>query len=349
MFGTANLRDVITAYRNLSFSDRAAFYSTVSNDISLNDDNLQSFLIETRITKDHGCIYCGSNHVVRNGTRKDGTQRFLCRDCKKSFLPTSGSVTSGTRKRLSVWASYLKCMLEKKTLRETSDECRISMATAFLWRHKILDALHAMTDKVYLDGIVEADETFFNVSYKGNHRHFILPRKAHQRGSSVHTAGLSSEKVCVPCAVNDSGLSFAKPAKLGKVSSECIATTFAGIISPQATLCTDNERAYRSFAGNSGIQLIQMDTDCRITNQAGAEYGIQRINAYHSRLKGFMQRFRGVSTKYLGNYLVWNDLLVNNRRKKEELLSLLLAQIMTTRKRVRNRDVPDRPPVPGPA
>ena len=33
--------------------------------------------------------------------------------------------------------------------------------TAFLWRHKILDALQNMADDVTLDGIIEADETFF--------------------------------------------------------------------------------------------------------------------------------------------------------------------------------------------
>ena len=346
MPNSAALKDIIAAYRNLSFNDRAAFYSTVSNDICLADDHLQSFLIETRITNGHGCIYCGGSHVVKNGTRKDGTQRFLCRDCKKSFLPTSLSVTSGTRKRLSVWASYLKCMMDRKTLRETSEACGISIPTAFSWRHKILDALHEMTENVCLDGVVEADETFFDVSYKGNHHNFSLPRKPHKRGSSVHTKGLSSEKVCVPCAVNEGDISFAKPGKLGKVSSECISKVFEGIISPQAVLCTDNEKAYLRFTADQGIRLIQMDTDSRIAEKDGKHYGIQRINAYHSRLKGFLQRFHGVSTKYLGNYLVWNSLLENNRRGREDLFSTLLSQVMTIRMTERGRDIPNRPPIP---
>ena len=346
MAGSADLKKILTAYRELSFNDRAAFYSTVSNDVSVTNKYLQSFLIETRINNDQGCIYCGSTHVVKNGTRKDGTQRFLCRDCKKSFLPTSKSVTSRTRKRLSVWTTYLKCMIEKKTLRETSEECQISMATAFLWRHKILDGLHEMAENVYLDGVVEADETFFNVSYKGNHKHFTLPRKPHKRGNSVHTKGLSSEKVCVPCAVSDAGISYAKPAKLGKVSSESISKTFDGIISPHATLCTDNEKAYICFAAENKNRLIQMDTDSRVTSQAGEAYGIQRINAYHSKLKGFLQRFRGISTKYLENYLIWNDLLTNNKRNKEEMLSLLLSQILTVPMEIRSQDIHKRPPLP---
>ena len=344
---SSDLKNIMTAYKALSFSDRAAFYSTVSNDICVTGEHLQSFLIETRIRRDQGCIYCGSTHVVKNGTRKDGTQRFLCRACRRSFLPTSNSVTSRTRKRLSVWASYINCMLDKKTLRETAEECQISMTTAFLWRHKILDGLHEMAENIYLDGVVEADETFFNVSYKGNHRHFAMPRVPHKRGGSVHAKGLSFEKVCVPCAVSDAGLSYARPAKLGKVSSECISETFDGIISPHATLCTDNEKAYRAFARDNKNRLIQMDTDCRTRELSGETYGIQRVNACHSSMKGFLHRFRGVSTKYLENYLVWNGLLANSRRSREELFSLLLAQILTVPITIRNRDVSQRPPLPG--
>lgn len=33
--------------------------------------------------------------------------------------------------------------------------------TAFVWRHKILDALQNMVDSVKLSGIIEGDETFF--------------------------------------------------------------------------------------------------------------------------------------------------------------------------------------------
>ena len=32
---------------------------------------------------------------------------------------------------------------------------------------------------------------------------------------------------------------------------------------------------------------------------------VQNVNAYHSRLKAWVQKFRGVATLYLGNYLGW--------------------------------------------
>ena len=61
-------------------------------------------------------------------------------------------------------------------------------------------------------------------------------------------------------------------------------------------------------------RLIQTDTDCRITADHGKTYGIQRINAYHRTLKDFLRGFHGVSTKHLGNYLVWNGVIRYKRR-----------------------------------
>lgn len=38
-------------------------------------------------------------------------------------------------------------------------------------------------------------------------------------------------------------------------------------------------------------------------------YHIQNVNAYDSRLKQWMQRFHGVATRYLENYLGWRRLI----------------------------------------
>lgn len=73
-------------------------------------------------------------------------------------------------------------MIERYPLQKCAKECGITLYTAFTWRHKILDTLQNMINDVTLDGMVEADETFTNVSYKGNHKNFKLPRKSFKRG-----------------------------------------------------------------------------------------------------------------------------------------------------------------------
>ena len=98
-------------------------------------------------------------------------------------------------KALTVWEKYIRCMLDGLSLRKTAEDCGLSVKTAFIWRNKILNALAKRSENSgrQLKGIVEADEVFFRVSYKGS-RH--LPRKAHKRGGSVKKRGHSREQVC---------------------------------------------------------------------------------------------------------------------------------------------------------
>lgn len=343
----STLKEAMETYHNLSCYDRIVFYSTLVNDIQVDKDHIQDILVETSFADQQSCIHCGSTHFVKNGVRKDGTQRYLCRDCNRSFLMNTNSISSRSRKRLSVWKRYFDCLMDKKTLKESAEECEISMGTAFLWRHKILDALEEMEGKVCLEGTVQADETFLNVSYKGNHGKakesaFILPRKAHRRGNDVHKKGLSSEKVCVVCAVNEENIPIAKVGKTGKVSSECIEKVLGDRLGDKTVLCTDHEQAYRSFAEAKKIELIQMDVDC----YEKGNYNIQRINAYHSHLKRFLDHFHGVSTKYLNNYLTWYNLMLCSPKEKEETERMIMGYSMSVPKQIRCLDVPDRPPIP---
>jgi len=87
-------------------------------------------------------------------------------------------------------------MLERKTVRETARTCGICPATAFAWRHKYLDALQAMMASVTLAGVIAADEAFFRLSFKGNHRQstFNMPREAHKQGKDVHTPATEENK-----------------------------------------------------------------------------------------------------------------------------------------------------------
>lgn len=288
---------------------------------------------------------CGCIHVVRNGHRKDGTQRYVCKDCGKSFVIATNSIVSGTRKDLSVWEQYIDCMMNGLSIRKTAVACGIHRNTAFLWRHKILDALQNMADDVTLDGIIEADETFFAISYKGNHsksKTFAMPRKAHKRGHSTHIRGLSQEKVCVPCAVNRNGLSISKITNTGRVSTRDLHHIYDGRIKTNSTLVTDKMNSYVRFTNANGIDLVQLKTG----KAKKGIYNIQHINSYHSQLKRFMRGFNGVSTKYLNNYLVWNNLVNYAKESDMEKRNIFLTFVLATLKTAKCRDLSNRPAVP---
>lgn len=71
-------------------------------------------------------------------------------------------------------------------------------------------------------------------------------------------------------------------------------------------------------------------------------FNIQLINYYHSSLKGMTNiRFRGVATKYLNNYIVYNNFVTFAKESFMEKIKILKNEIFTFRveKRSYSRDV----------
>lgn len=307
--------------------------------------DIEEFLTDKKFSNGRVCPHCGKSHIVRNGHRADGTQRYKCKDCNKTFVVASNSIVSGTHKDLDVWQKYIECMMNGTSIRKAATICGINRNTAFIWRHKILDALQNMANEVELDGIVEADETFFPISYKGNHSKsskFTMPRLAHKRGHATHLREISKEKVCVPCAVNRNGLSIAKVANLGRVSTKNLHSVYDGRIKEDATICTDKMNSYKRFASKNNIDLVQLKSG---KSKQGI-YNIQHINSYHSELKRFLYAFKGVSTKYLNNYLIWHNFVNYAKETDEEKKIILLTYVMTTSKSITNQELSNRPAIP---
>lgn len=176
------IKDALDIIGKLTVAEQESLKTMLLSPAFVKSLNIEDFVAKERFANGRVCPLCGCIHVVRNGHRKDGTQRYVCKDCGKSFVIATNSIVSGTRKDLSVWEQYIDCMMNGLSIRKTAVACGIHRNTAFLWRHKILDALQNMADDVTLDGIIEADETFFAISYKGNHsksKTFAMPRKAH--------------------------------------------------------------------------------------------------------------------------------------------------------------------------
>ena len=96
---------------------------------------------------------------------------------------------------------------------------KISLPTAFYWRHKILEVMKHFDNHDKLDGIVEADETYFNESQKGSRN---MKRKPGKRGFSSENriVGLSHNKVCVLTALDRNKHSFNKPVGYGYIGKE---------------------------------------------------------------------------------------------------------------------------------
>ena len=327
----ATINTIIADIASLSKTEKEAFKSYLISIFLRNGSSttttMNQFVVKERFFGGLICPLCGNRHIVCNGHRADGVQRYICKDCGRSFIATSNSIESGTRKALPVWEKYIGCMMHGFSVRKSADICGIHRNTSFAWRHKILGSLQNMASSVVLNGIVEADETFFPLSYKGNHTKdgFVMPRKAHKRGGCTNLRGLSHEKVCVPCAVNRKGLSIAKASNLGKVATKDLHRVYDGRIDLGSVVVTDLMNSYKRFANKNGLKLVQLKGG----KAKKGIYNIQHINSYHNELKRFLYNFRGVSTKHLDNYLIWHN-FVNYAPESEIDKRAILKQFVLT-------------------
>ena len=217
-------KSVMELFRQLPEGERAELLKMLGEAQDGNED-LETMLTEKRFSGGRVCPICGGVHVQRNGRRANGSQKFVCKDCGKTFSIRKNTIFSGTHKSASVWKEFLRCMSEGLSLDKTAERCGITHATAFVWRHKVLDAIGDALKDTELTGIVEADEAFLPVSYKGDRKAFDgggCGRKPRKRGGCNHKRGLSDELVCLPCAVDRKGKAIGRVAKLGKCSAAAV-------------------------------------------------------------------------------------------------------------------------------
>lgn len=135
------------------------------------------------------CPRCGSLDVVRKGHDHDGTQRWLCKDCHRTFRNAADTIITRSKLRPAVWMRYLECFVDCLPLRECASRCHISLRTSWLMRMRLIESIRRHLPRFHAAAgcAVQLDETYLRESFKGNHRRgkFRLPRPASQGHARV--------------------------------------------------------------------------------------------------------------------------------------------------------------------
>ena len=264
-----------------------------------------------RFSSGYHCPHCGSSMVVRYGTYYT-RQRYLCKGCKKTFTDLTATALHCIHDKKKFFCAA-KLMLAGATLSHIAKEVDINIATAFSWRHKVLDFLRNIEDDE-LSGIVEADDTFFLHSKKGSKN---IERKPRKRGGKSKKRGISSDQVCVVVARDRENHTLSDIATFGRPSADEIEKLLGDRLSKKSILLTDRHPSFGRFAKNKGLNYINLDLS-RGRRTIKGIYHIQNVNSYHSRLKNWIARFKGVATKYLSNYLHWFEFIDTVARDKTQ-------------------------------
>lgn len=260
-------------------------------------------LRDKRFAKGFNRAYCTSSSVVRFG-KYNGRQRYKCKDCGRTFSDLTNSPLQGTHYP-ELWIKFIDCMLKGMSLRESSKVLGVHHVTLFYWKHKVLSALEQIQIKQF-EGILEVDETYFLYSEKGKRN--LKERKARRRGGVSRFRGISKEQVCVLVARDRHKNTVSKVACLGRIQKTQVEKTIGNLISKDNVLCTDGWKGYKAYAKEKELVHYRLDTK-KTGYVIKGLYHIQNVNNNHGRLKQWIDRFKGVATKYLNHYLAWFQFL----------------------------------------
>jgi transposase-like protein len=264
-------------------------------------------VVQPHLSRPAVCRRCQSVRVVRNG-QAGGLQRYKCHSCRSTFNALTGSPLAGLRHR-DKWLLQAQVLDEGVRVRKAAARLAVHRTTAFRWRHRFL-ALPREVKAQHLAGGAEADETYVLRSYKGQRRRLRAEQtcKPRRRGGRAAKRGLSAEQV--PILVVRNRASQTTDFVLEAANNLCVSTVLKVAVADDAVLCTNGSNMLAAVAR-------ELDIEHHAVNTLGGErtrgaWHIQNVNAYHGRLKGWMQRFKGVATSYLPNYLGWFRALDRN-------------------------------------
>jgi transposase-like protein len=313
-----NINELKKEIQSLSAEERKQLLSDLNIEHYENGDYVAKVLDEKESKTPIFCAHCNSAEVISRGSHK-GVKRYQCKACNRYFSGNYGTALHGIHKK-DKWQQYIECMNESLSLKKSAERVGISYRTSFIWRHKILSTLKE-AEPNQLEGIVEADDTYFRYSEKGSR---TLKRKPRKRGSGNMT--LKKNKVPVVVAADRKGNTLLNVAGRGTVNRKNLRAVMAGKFHPEATLCSDGANVYKGLAIKEGIQHVQSAIHGRPVAKNKA-YNIQTVNELQKELKEYMNRFNGVSTKYLQNYLYWFMLTKRKLAKNDKIKQWIWSTI----------------------
>ncbi len=228
----------------------------ISEDLAtINTMDLQKILQVLSIN--NKCPKCGSEHTVKNGSRKQ-IQRYKCKNCNTQFTLFTNTIMEKTKWNWHVWVRLVEMVLNNYSLAGirhvlTKDlGCDgIDHKTVFLLKHKIVHAL-AQIPQPTLSGVVQVDETFIRESQKGSRNLVSYLSKDDVRepryGRKPSKMGvMGPEFATVTTAIDNTGHCVCKVTGLGKLTPDVFTDMFEDSFNTPAYICSDANSVYRHF------------------------------------------------------------------------------------------------------
>ena len=302
------------------FSERKQRLTTSEQEFFQNqikDEKYQSsfdYLIQT-LENINGviCPHCGSEKVMRNGKMKNKTPRFYCNNCKKGYSLYTGTYLQNIKKKNKLFEYIPIRMSEEGSLRMCSKIIGISLDTSFEWNKKVFGSLRENLPNG-IDGIVELIVVEDKVSRKGEKPDGFFnfkppspdtdPKKKHQKTPKLLIPEKKSEKVQIAVSFSRKGDIDLKVIQLGDLDKLELKHNLYFKIKRCKKILTEDSPIVKLFLQERKLSyhVCKNDQKGKCRNQY---FDVETARTIYKKFSGWMERFVGVATKYLQNYMKW--------------------------------------------
>lgn len=226
-----------------------------------NAKTAQSFVTETILDKlkENGievhCPDCLSiAYKVYNKT-PNGTIRYKCLECGKTFSATKNTIFEGTDLSWKEMVELILSLLQNSTYQAIATNLDKKKNVIWLLALKIYDVIEKF-ETPKLSGTIQIDETYVRENQKGSHNLVSLIDENHERKRRkryiASVAGIKgSEFINIVGMVDDKGIAYAKCVSYGVLSKKYL-KEFEEHMENVNYLCSDDLDVYRKWCKDKG-------------------------------------------------------------------------------------------------
>lgn len=267
-------------------------------------------LEKVRWSNEPVCPYCQS----KNQSPLPKEQRYHCNNCNTTFSVTVQTIFHKTKVDLQKWFLAISLVLNAKkglSARQLGRDIEVTKDTAWYMLMRIRKTFK--DDAGLLEGIIEADESYFGGKNKNRHKD-----KKTEGGQGRG----GDDKTPVIGVLQRDGKVKAQKSK--DVSSKSLHSFIKANVKEGSTLMTDEWRSY------NGLSLLYGHY---IVSHAMGEYvngacHTNTLEGFWSLLKrGVIGQFHYVTPKYLNNYIDEFCFRYNNRDNKNIFSDTILKAV----------------------
>ena len=171
------------------------------------DEKCREIIQKLRWKEGVRCVFCESKAVVKRGKDKKGFQRYLCKECKRTFNDRTKTIFDKSKLAIWEWFYIIKEHSAGRSIYSIAMDLGRKYEHVWKATKKIKQDLLAKQIASKLKGNVEMDETYLTAGEKGNRRLSRKPRKRGETGIKGR-GGLKEGKIPIIAITERKGKSI---------------------------------------------------------------------------------------------------------------------------------------------